>query len=265
MKVKRVLGITGWILVCVAVLPAEDVPVTRYAVRPGDTLFGISRTFHIPLEVLLSSNPTVDERRLKPGQELLLPGVYEVQKGDTLYSLSRRWNVPLEALKEVNGLTSNVIKAGDFLYLPVEGVPVLRNEDSREQETPGGESPSPVVYAAGGTWPHPGERSPLEGRVRGVSIRASMGDPVISVTGGRIIWVGPYGSFGKVVMVEFRGYIYVYGGLEEVQVSPGQMVSTGTNLGTAGKTPLGNPVSVFFFVYRDGQPVDPERAPRANS
>lgn len=41
--------------------------------------------------------------------------VYRVINGDTLWSLSRRFNIPLEQLKNINGLNTDVIFAGQIL------------------------------------------------------------------------------------------------------------------------------------------------------
>jgi len=46
----------------------------RYIVRPGDTLYAISRQFGIPLRVLLSMNPQIDPRFLRVGIDIRLPG-----------------------------------------------------------------------------------------------------------------------------------------------------------------------------------------------
>ena len=49
-------------------------PGCGYVVRPGDTLYGISRRYGIPLGVLLSMNPHIDPRFLRVGIDIRLPG-----------------------------------------------------------------------------------------------------------------------------------------------------------------------------------------------
>lgn len=49
-------------------------PQERYEVRYGDTLYGISRQFGIPLQVLLSLNPQLDPRSMPPGFVIRFPG-----------------------------------------------------------------------------------------------------------------------------------------------------------------------------------------------
>jgi len=43
---------------------------------------------------------------------------YTVRKNDTLYSLSKKYNISIKQLMEVNGLTSEKIKAGQQLLVP---------------------------------------------------------------------------------------------------------------------------------------------------
>jgi LysM repeat protein len=45
---------------------------------------------------------------------------YTVKKGDTLYSLAKKYDTSVEMLKEVNSLSSDFIKAGQRLEVPVE-------------------------------------------------------------------------------------------------------------------------------------------------
>ncbi|WNF22780.1 LysM peptidoglycan-binding domain-containing protein [Mesobacillus jeotgali] len=45
---------------------------------------------------------------------------YTVKKGDTLYSLAKKYDTSVDMLKEVNSLSSDFIKAGQRLEVPVE-------------------------------------------------------------------------------------------------------------------------------------------------
>ncbi len=48
-------------------------------------------------------------------------GTYVIQWGDTLYQLARRFNTTVAALKAANGLTSDLIYAGNVLAIPTSG------------------------------------------------------------------------------------------------------------------------------------------------
>ena len=57
--------------------PAPGPPASgssTYTVRPGDTLWSISRRTGVPVESLVQANRLADPRRIRPGQRLVLPG-----------------------------------------------------------------------------------------------------------------------------------------------------------------------------------------------
>ena len=44
--------------------------------------------------------------------------IYIVQKGDSLWSISKKYNTTVDKLKDINNLNTNLIKAGQKLYIP---------------------------------------------------------------------------------------------------------------------------------------------------
>jgi LysM repeat protein len=88
----------------VAIAPGLPVAAADYVVKPGDTLYGISRTYlgggqHWRKVTLTNGRPVRDPRRLMPGTRLHVPdGVQHrttsrtiiVKRGDTLYGLAQR-------------------------------------------------------------------------------------------------------------------------------------------------------------------------------
>ncbi|GAM12651.1 cell wall-binding protein [Mesobacillus selenatarsenatis SF-1] len=58
---------------------------------------------------------------------------YTVKKGDTLYSLAKEYDTSVELLKEVNSLSSDLIKAGQQLEVPLEtvaGIYIVKKGDT---------------------------------------------------------------------------------------------------------------------------------------
>ena len=107
-----------------------------YTVKPGDTLYGISRKLGMSLSELISSNGISASSIIHPGQTLHVVGDeasatvvrtsastdrtsggnYVVQAGDTLYSIARRSGMSLNSLLTLNGLSqSSVIYPGQSL------------------------------------------------------------------------------------------------------------------------------------------------------
>lgn len=252
------------LLVCLILLAACPQPgmAESYTLRRGDTLYSVSRKFKVPLDELLRANSITDPNSLKVGTRIEIPEAWaeiRVQKGDTLFSLARRFGIPVSELRRINSLPADhVLKVGETLRVP---------EAAWERATGGqpataaaAEIPSGLPY-----WPHPGAVRQLEGQLApGVAIEGAAGDPVYSVSGGRVTWAAPFRGYGQIVFVKCEnGVTFAYAGASEVLVRVGDRVSTGTRLATLGVHPHDGVAKVIFFAARGSEPVDPARAPRS--
>ncbi|MFW5727903.1 MAG: LysM peptidoglycan-binding domain-containing protein [Spirochaetia bacterium] len=260
-------------------------------VEKGDTLYSIGREFNVSVQALIQANGIVNPRALKAGTRITVPNTYIVQKGDTLYGIARRNKISVEELREINDIeTDAIIKVGQAIELPESAVSVAADEQesdsqadqsgddrdpsdansegthsagTEEQPEEASQSYNEVVEGKDVLWPHTGNRSSLNGKLRGTQIAGSRGDEVVSVSSGKVVWVAPYRGYGNLVMVEAsNGMIYAYGGNEATYVEVGEQVEAGTVLGRLGINPIEKTAKVFFFVYKNGKPVDPATAPR---
>ncbi|MGH9458878.1 MAG: transglycosylase SLT domain-containing protein [Thermoanaerobaculia bacterium] len=105
-----------------------DLPVTRFRVRPGDSIASLARLADAPKPEILAMNALRSDR-LRAGTEIYLPlsttdlsaaiesrrdVVYVVARGDTLYDIAHRHGIPLGELLEINGLDRDtIIHPGD--------------------------------------------------------------------------------------------------------------------------------------------------------
>jgi|GEM_PF-307651 len=108
---------------------------SRYTVKPGDSLYGISKKFGISLGALRSANG-IQGSSIHAGQTLLIPGrgesggaivnnqqnhgpaTYTVRQGDTLSGIAARNGTTVNRLVALNNLTSqNRIHVGQRLHL----------------------------------------------------------------------------------------------------------------------------------------------------
>ena len=104
--------------------------VRRYVVKPGDTLFSISRRYGVPLFDLATYNNIYNVNLIYVGQVLLIPTsttppgggtgtTYTIKHGDTLYSIGRSYGYTVNQLVAYNNIQNpNLIYAGQTLYLP---------------------------------------------------------------------------------------------------------------------------------------------------
>jgi murein DD-endopeptidase MepM/ murein hydrolase activator NlpD len=240
-----------------------------HVLKKGETLYRVSRKFDIPVSILQQYNGISDPSTLREGTRIRIPPHYTVEKGDTLYSISRRFDVDLRVLMDFNGISdSSALRIGKVLYLPDSAtVPAAADGGGAGGKTATGKSEPPDGGAGGNAallWPHPGVRERLSGRITGTLIYGSLGDAVVSVSSGRVIWVGPYRGFSRVILIEGKnGYTYVYAGNEETLVTVGDTVVPGAEIGRLGKNVHQGVPQLYFLVYRNGKPVDPTLAPRS--
>lgn len=256
-----------------------------HVVRPGETLFHIAQVYRVPVDSIEQLNGISNARDLRIGTRLRIPRVYVVKKGDTLYGIARDENVPLSRLIAVNNLDNgHLILVGQTLILPQSASQTTTPPGGASPITdisapadalsttsaPSGTSPLPAeqISATGASstpfWPSVGKRVFLTGKLAGgTQITGNLGEPVVAVASGRVVWVGPYRGYGRVVFVESpEGYIYVYGGNESTLVHVGEQVASGARLARMGVNPHLGRACTYFFVYRNGRPVDPATAPR---
>lgn len=94
-----------------------------YIVQEGDTLYGISSQFGVPIneikEVnnLTSNNIIVGEALKIPTTETTI--IYIVKSNDSLYSIAQKYNTTVTELINLNDLKSNNLSVGQELRIPI--------------------------------------------------------------------------------------------------------------------------------------------------
>ena len=120
----------------------------RYVVKPGDSLYVISKSFGVSIEALKTANG-LEGDSIRPKQSLSIPSPragkavqvagkpsispskklsvetlkrdseemdsYVVKKGDTLSSISKKVGISIEEIKRVNSLRTSALKIGQVL------------------------------------------------------------------------------------------------------------------------------------------------------
>jgi cell wall-associated NlpC family hydrolase len=173
----------------------------KYTVKPGDTLYGISKSFGVSLEALKKANglegSSINPKRVltipSPGekkadeawrsasdsssQRLSAEGVrktseemdsYVVQRGDSLFRISTKVGLPIEEIKKINGLHISALKIGQILYLRKGETRLDEKAEALEDEEEisgfserEGEKTESVPSIPLGKWNNPEERSLL--------------------------------------------------------------------------------------------------------
>ncbi|MGJ8649570.1 MAG: LysM peptidoglycan-binding domain-containing protein [Opitutaceae bacterium] len=117
-----------------------------YTVKKGDSLWAISKRYSVSLNELYAANGLNKNSVLKIGQQIQIPvegGTatvntvtadtyqptsfntgsvqYKVKGGDTLSKIAKQHDTTVRAIKAANGKTSDMIRVGETLVIPVSG------------------------------------------------------------------------------------------------------------------------------------------------
>jgi LysM repeat protein len=265
------------------ILTGLNAQTVYHTLQKGETLYSLSRTYGVSLQELMEINHISSPETLIEGVRLIIPGAssqenhqksleidekpdtaqYTVQKGDTFYRIAKNHGMGLDELMSLNNFSGNrILKPGDVLTVNGESVSrdsVVESAAPEERDTGG----VVISSSSGVSWPVDGVKKTLTGKLRGVTIEAAEASLVQSVASGKVVWTGPYRGFGQVVLIDVNGYIYLYGGNEDIFVNVGEYVSAGARIGRLGNSGLASrTVNMYFSVFKDGIPVSVVSAPR---
>ena len=269
------------LLLLPAIASASEV---THTMQRGETLYTLARRYNLSVDQITQYNTISDPTSIPIGAEIRIPGTYVVQRGEYPYSIAQKLDISWVELLEINGLARDaVVRPGDVLLIPDGNAPLVATDTADTTEDPVTETvvetdpvqestdstvrstttPAPLILGTDGQWPHPGDRTIRDGKFPGTAMAGQYGDPFFAVSAGIVFYVGPFSSFGRLILVRgANGYVYGYAGAERVDVAAGDRIQSGVQLGTLGSSSAFPEPSVLFTVWRNNRYVDPATAPR---
>ncbi|MGB3912742.1 MAG: M23 family metallopeptidase [Thermacetogeniaceae bacterium] len=223
-----------------------------YTVKPGDTLWSISRLFGVSLSELKTLNGIQDEDLIRVGQILRLPEMrtHRVSRGETLWSLSRRYGTSVGQLMVLNQITDPAsLKAGQELIIAgnSKGVQPVTGQAQK------------MVFA----WPLKGritsQYGPRNGEFHhGLDIAGEMGELIRAGEKGVVITVGYLPFYGNTVIIDHGGgYKTLYGHISEFLVAKGDTVEKRQPIARVGSTGRSTGPHLHFEVRINDKTVNP--------
>lgn len=114
--------------------------VTEHVVQKGDSFYTIGKKFNVTVKAIQAANPAVDPNKLQINQKLVIPAPssggataspvaavgeaaeqpYVVKAGDNLTKIAAHFGTTVNAIRKANKMTTDRIKAGDKLKIPVK-------------------------------------------------------------------------------------------------------------------------------------------------
>ena len=227
----------------------------QHRVRPGETLYSLSRRYFTPLSALAGLNQIADPRTLRVGQVLLIPPVdfkggalqqYGLKNGETFADILVRYDLDLWLLQRINpgsdvrkikpGVTINVPKKPLESRLSILGIYIARPVNGF------------LTSRYGFRW----------GRMHyGLDLAAPSGTPVKAAAAGRVEYAGWAGGYGRYVKINHGAYSTAYGHLSSIQVLNGITVRKGQQIGLVGRTGHAYGSHLHFEVECKGRKVNP--------
>ena len=120
-----------------SLVPAPAPAGTQHTVASGENFWTIARQYGVTAKSIENANPTIVPTKMKVGQKIKIPAktaptpapaaapavndpnTYTVKSGDTLGHIAMRNKVKVKDLKAINGLTTDLIRVGQKLKLPI--------------------------------------------------------------------------------------------------------------------------------------------------
>ncbi len=277
-----------------SVIPTSVNPVTQisdkprdqilnYEVQSGETISQIATKFGVDTNTIRWENNLNDIDKVKPGDTLkILPvsGVaHTVASGDTIYSVADKYHANPQAIADwpFNNIDESLkLKVGEVLIIP-DGVPPTKPVPSRPapQYVAQGKSPQSSVKQGSDTrsdtqkesggplgfiWPVGGIITQYRTAYHtGIDIAGPVGTPVVAAGAGTVTFAAKeaYGYGWHVIIDNGGGYSTLYAHLSRIDVSVGQSVGKGGQVGLRGNTGRSTGPHTHFEVRKGGFPMNP--------
>jgi len=206
-----------------------------HTVKPGETLWSISRAYGVSLTDLERANDITDPTRLQAGEQLFVPFAEEVQEDTTQApdqppakaASTAGASGGAAATRPGKPATRPTAAPGRFIW-PVDGV---------------------VTSTFGSRW----------GRVHnGIDIAAPEGTPILASAAGAVIFsASDQQGYGNLIIIQHGEYITVYAHCQTRHVGEGETVKQGQLIGSVGRSGRATGTHLHFETRLHKQPVDP--------
>jgi len=236
----------------------QELKITLYRVRTGDSLSSIAQRFGLNIDTVISFNDIRQARALRAGTTLKIPNRdglrYRVRRGDSLIGIASSFGVPLSSLVDWNNLDSDVILPNQDLYIPE-----ARMSTNALNMVLG----KLFVYPAKGRLTsrfgyRPNPFTGVREFHNGIDVGNIVGTPVTAAMAGRVARTGYHPGLGRyVILAHPDGFQTLYGHLSRIAVSTGTRVLQGTKIGDMGNTGYSTGPHLHFTIFKNSAPVDP--------
>ncbi len=235
--------------------------VVDYAVVSGDTLASIAKKFDISVDTIKWAN-NLKSDTIKPDQILKIPPVtgivHKVASGDNIYTIAKKYKTDAQNIvnfpfNDFADLDTFSLTIGQALYVPGGVI---------EEEKPKYYAPQFIAQVQSGMrgssnfiWPTSGMITQYPVWYHMALDIANAGMPVVlAADSGTIAYAGclNYGYGCHVIVDHGNGYQTLYGHLSSFNVSVGQGIGQGQQIGVMGSTGRSTGPHLHFEIRSGG-------------
>ena len=208
-----------------------------HLVSQGETLYSISRKYHLAVDETASLNKISPPYSISVGQKLI------VSKNTPQNSF--------ESAKEVSQVAL-APQANKFLDI------TEKNDEKEIQQTNSNQKSK--RFSIEWLWPIQGSiirKFSVDGN-KGIDISGATGEPVYSAANGKVMYSGNgLRGYGNMIIVQHdQGYLTAYAHNSKLLVSEGSFVKAGQKIAEIGSTEA-EISKLHFEIRKNGNPVDP--------
>lgn len=233
-----------------------DINAATHTVVRGDTVYNISKRYHISQDDFRAWNGMADNT-LSIGQIVKVkPAGYAAPKTAAVES---RPAVPVSVPTPVKPAAQPPVQSA-----PQPAAPVVENK-AVPAPAPAPQSPavssSGTRTVAGIVWQRPTTGKVIAdfgGGNKGVDIAGNAGQPVLAAADGKVVYAGSgLRGYGNLVIIQHNSsFLTAYGHNQKLLVGEGQQVKRGQQVALMGNTDASR-TQLHFEVRQNGKPVNP--------
>jgi murein DD-endopeptidase MepM/ murein hydrolase activator NlpD len=246
-----------------------------HAVKPGETIATIARTYGVTAQRLLEANNLPDARALKAGQTLFIPSETQAPQQAIASATpdkrdDRNSVQPAKPSNLASALPAERLAKPGTLQEPAQLK--LPSPVKPAEAQPAGEPTCEAALA--NPLPRTGKifRKPVEGMTiaqfgpqrdgtinEGVTISVPKGTPIKAAENGVVAYVGDeLPGFGNLILIRHADeYVTAYAHADEILVKKCDVVKRGQIVAKAGATGDANQPQLHFEIRKNSKPVDP--------
>lgn len=257
----------------------------KYTISGEDNFWTLSEDYNMTMEEIERANPDKDTKKLKAGDEVVIPltkpvltiATYEEKNIEEELDFKTEYQTDDELYENkeevrVEGKKGKIEKQIEIERHNGEEVEerVIKEDIITEpvtQVVAKGTKPVPLGLATGSfTRPTQGPISspfgPRWGSFHGgIDIAAPIGEPIIASDGGTVTHASfNNGGYGYMVDIDHgNGYVTRYAHCSEIFVNNGDKVNQGDSIAAVGNTGRSTGPHLHFEIRKNGSPEDPQK------